>query len=68
MINNIKIIQKNVPKTIRGASSAPSSSAFFILETGGIIARIKKEKNKATINNESQFMPHSTGPKGNIHN
>src|SRR2546423_1401944 len=66
-IRRISIIQKNVPNTIAAPSSALFSSALVTTTTGGNKAKIKKEKNSATINNGIHETPQTIGPKGVIH-
>jgi hypothetical protein len=64
-IRKIKVIQKKIPI----AMAAPSSTFFssvFDMGTGGINAKIRNEKNTATINSGNQAIPQPTGPKGVI--
>ena len=61
------INQKNIPAIINGERSG-SSSFVRIADTGGINAKMKNEKNRATINNGTHEIPHALGPNGFIHN
>lgn len=61
----MKMIQKKTPITMAAPSPSLISS---VLDTGtdGINAKIRKEKNTATINSGIQAIPQPIGPKGAI--
>jgi hypothetical protein len=61
----MKMIQKRTPI----AMAAPFSSfeaSVLVTGIGGIKAKIRKEKNTATINNGIHAIPQPIGPKGAI--
>jgi hypothetical protein len=61
------MIQKRTPIAMAAPFSSLADSVADVV-TGGSKAKIRKEKNTATINKGIQAIPQPTGPKGAIHN